>query len=98
MVSILDAVIATIRNSKNKADAKENIIYYKEILNASRGVLDEYKKRYEQGQVMLLHLLQVETAHQENVREYINAVQVYYDAYLSLMQNVGHDILLEDEI
>lgn len=26
MVSILDAVIATIRNSKNKADAKENII------------------------------------------------------------------------
>ena len=78
--------------------AKENIIYYKEILNASRGVLDEYKKRYEQGQVMLLHLLQVETAHQENVREYINAVQVYYDAYLSLMQNVGHDILLEDEI
>ena len=26
MVSILDAVIATIRNSKNKADAKENIV------------------------------------------------------------------------
>lgn len=26
MVSILDSVIATIRNSKNKADAKENII------------------------------------------------------------------------
>ena len=26
MVSILDAVITTIRNSKNKTDAKENII------------------------------------------------------------------------
>ena len=78
--------------------AKENIAYYKEILESSRGVLEEYKKRYERGQVMLLHLLQVETAHQENVREYINAVQVFYDAYLSLMQNVGHDILLEEEM
>lgn len=78
--------------------AKENITYYKEILESSRGVLEEYKKRYEKGQVMLLHLLQVETAHQENVREYINAVQVFYDAYLSLMQNVGHDILLDEEM
>jgi outer membrane protein TolC len=78
--------------------AKENIVHYQEILKASKGVLDEYKKRYENGQVMLLHLLQVETAHQENVKEYISAVQVYYNAYLSLMQNVGHDILLEDEI
>ena len=78
--------------------AKENIVHYQEILSASSEVLDEYKKRYEKGQVMLLHLLQVETAHQENIKEYINAVQVYYDAYLSLMQNVGHDILLEDEI
>ena len=47
---------------------------------------------------MLLNLLQVETAHQENVREYIGAIQVYYDAYLNLMQNVGHDILLDNEI
>jgi outer membrane protein TolC len=78
--------------------AKQNITYYKEILESSRGVLEEYKKRYERGQVMLLHLLQVETAHQENVREYINAVQVFYDAYLNLMQNVGHDILLEEEM
>ena len=78
--------------------AKENIQHYKGILKDSKEVLDEYKKRYEKGQVMLLHLLQVETSHQENVREYISAVQVYYDAYLNLMQNVGHDILLENEM
>ena len=78
--------------------AKENIEHYKLIIQESSDVLDNYKKRYEKGQVMLLHLLQVETAHQENVREYINAVQVFYDAYLSLMQNVGHDILLENEM
>lgn len=78
--------------------AKENIEHYKVILQESMEVLDNYKKRYEKGQVMLLNLLQVETAHQENVREYINAVQVFYDAYLNLMQNVGHDILLEEEM
>lgn len=78
--------------------AKENIEHYKVILQESVEVLDNYKKRYENGQVMLLNLLQVETAHQENVREYINAVQVFYDAYLSLMQNVGHDILLKEEM
>lgn len=76
--------------------AKENIEHYQVILKGSKTVLENYKKRYEHGEVMLLNLLQVETAHQENVREYINAVQVYYDAYLSLMQNVGHDILLKD--
>lgn len=78
--------------------AKENIEHYKVILQESMEVFDNYKKRYEKGQVMLLNLLQVETAHQENVREYINAVQVFYDAYLNLMQNVGHDILLEEEM
>ena len=78
--------------------AKENIEHYKVILQESKEVLDNYKKRYEKGQVMLLNLLQVETAHQENVREYINAVQVFYDAYLNLMQNVGHDILLGEEM
>ena len=78
--------------------AKENIEHYKVILQESVEVLDNYKKRYENGQVILLNLLQVETAHQENVREYINAVQVFYDAYLSLMQNVGHDILLKEEM
>lgn len=33
MVSILDAVITTIRNSKNKTDAKENIIQSMVLLN-----------------------------------------------------------------
>lgn len=78
--------------------AKENIGHYKVILEESTEVLETYKKRYEQGQVTLLNLIQVENAHQENVKDYISAVQVYYDAYLNLMQNVGHDILLEDEM
>lgn len=38
----------------------------------------------------------LEIAHQETLREYIGAVQVYYETYLNMMRNVGHNILLSD--
>ncbi len=78
--------------------AKENIGHYKNILKDSRAILDDFKRRYENGEVTLLNMIQVENAHQENIKDYIGAVQVYYDAYLNLMQNVGHDILLEEDM
>ena len=78
--------------------AKENIAHYKVILADSANILDKYKKRYEKGQATWLNLIQVENAHQETLREYINAVQVYYDSYLSLMQNVGHEILIDTKL
>lgn len=77
--------------------AKDNIAHYSEILKDSNTVLQNYQKRYEKGQASLLNLIQVENANQETLREYINAVQVYYEAYLSLMHNVGHDILLDND-
>lgn len=77
--------------------AKTNIVHYKEILRQSKTVLDMYQKRYEKGQASLLNLIQVENAYQETLKEYINAVQVYYEAYLNLMKNVGHDVLLPDD-
>ncbi len=78
--------------------AKENMAHYREILADSVQVLDTYKKRYEKGQANLLNLIQVENAHQETITEYINAAKVYYEAYLSLMLNVGHDVLLDTDI
>ena len=78
--------------------AKENLLHYESIIKDYRTVLNSYKKRYEKGQVSLLNLFQVENYYQENLREYINATKVYYEAYLSLMQNVGHDILLPDNL
>lgn len=78
--------------------AKENLRHYESIIKDYRTVLNSYKKRYEKGQVSLLNLFQVENYYQENLREYINATKVYYEAYLSLMQNVGHDILLPDNL
>ena len=77
--------------------AKSNIVHYKEILKQSKTVLEMYQKRYEKGQASLLNLIQVENAYQETLKEYISAVQVYYDAYLNMMKNVGHDILLPDD-
>ncbi len=78
--------------------AKENLRHYESIIKDYRTVLNSYKKRYEKGQVSLLNLFQVENYYQENLREYINATKVYYDSYLNLMQNVGHDILLPENI
>ena len=46
----------------------------------------------------LLNLLQVENMHQETLRDYIDVVQRYYDAYLDMMHNVGHDILLQTDL
>lgn len=78
--------------------SKENMGYYSSILQESQTILDEHTKRYEKGQSTLLNLLQVETMHQETLRDYIDAIQKYYDAYLDLMHNVGHEILLNTDL
>lgn len=78
--------------------AKENLIHYQEILRESKNILDMHAKRYEKGESSFLNLMQVETMYQETLRDYIGAMEVYYNAYLDLMHNVGHDILLQDEL
>lgn len=78
--------------------AKINVAYYNTILKESNTILEEHKKRYTKGQSSLLNLLQVENMHQETLRDYIDAVQRYYDAYLDMMHNVGHDILLQSDL
>ena len=78
--------------------SKENVAYYSTILKESQTILDEHTKRYEKGQSTLLNLLQVETMHQETLRDYIDAVQRYYGAYLDLMHNVGHEVLLKTDL
>ena len=72
--------------------------YYSSILQESQTILDEHTKRYEKGQSTLLNLLQVATMHQETLRDYIDPIQKYYDAYLDLMHNVGHEILLNTDL
>lgn len=75
--------------------AKENMGYYKEILKESSNILKLSEKRYENGQISLLNLFIIENSHQDLIKEYISAMQVYYRAYLDLMHNMGHDILFD---
>lgn len=78
--------------------AKENMNYYKDILKESDDILKMSEKRYADGHTSLLNLFIIENSHQEMLNEYISAMQVYYQAYLDLMHNMGHDILLDEDV
>ncbi len=83
MVSILDSVIATIRNSKNKADAKENIIskygfsdiqaeaivmlQLYRLTNTDIFALKTEQKELDQSIKQLRHVLSSETALQKTI-------------------------------
>lgn len=71
--------------------------HYKNILSESQKLMNTYSKRYEKGQTSLQNFIQVETMHQETLKDYIGAAQAYYDSYLNLMHNVGHDILMTNQ-
>lgn len=77
--------------------AKANMEHYKNILSESQKLMNTYAKRYEKGQTSLQNFIQVETMHQETLKDYIGAAQAYYDSYLNLMHNVGHDILMTNQ-
>ena len=78
--------------------AKENIKYYKDILKDSDDVLKFSKDNYQKGKISFMNFLLIENWRQEIIHEYISAMSIYYHAYLDLMRNVGHDILLKEEI
>ena len=78
--------------------SKDNIGYYQSIMSESEQILQTYTKNYRAGKVPLLSLMLVENSQREMLREYLKEIQLYYNAYLDLMENVGHDILLEDDI
>lgn len=78
--------------------AKENMNYYKDILKDSETILKMSSDRYAKGKTSLLNVFINENAHREILNEYINAMQVYYRAYLDLMHNMGHDILLDESV
>ena len=78
--------------------SKQNMDYYKEILEESDEILKMSTERYRMGETALINLLMVENGHQALLNEYITAMDIYYGVYLNMMQNIGHDVFLEDEI
>ncbi len=90
--------IALKQDYNNFKYAKENMEYYREIMQESRDILEMSKQRYSQGKTTFLNLLIVENTHQQTLQEYLKAMGLYYSAYLNLMHNTGHDVLLQEEI
>lgn len=78
--------------------AKENMQYYKQILKESDNILQMASKRYKGGQTNLMTLMLYENSHQQILNEYIDSIGSYYDAYLDLMFNMGHDLMLKEDI
>ena len=78
--------------------AKENMNYYKDILKDSETLLQMSRDRYAKGQTVLLNVFIIENSHKDILNEYIDAMQIYYRAYLELMHNVGHDLLLDESV
>lgn len=86
------------QNYNNFKFAKENMIYYKEILKESDEILKMSTNRYREGKTTLMNLILIENAHQQILNEYVVAMEFYYSVYLDMMHNMGHDVLLEEEI
>lgn len=90
--------IALKQDYNNFKYAKENMEYYREIMQESRDILDMSKERYSVGKTTFLNLLIIENNHQQTLQEYLKAMDLYYSAYLNLMHNTGHDVLLQEEL
>ena len=71
--------------------AQENVAHYREILDESNKILKLSKQRYKKGKTSLTSLIVVEHAHQELLNEYIEAMGIYYNAYIALLQEVCID-------
>ena len=86
------------QNYNNFKYSKENMTYYREILEESDEILKMSSERYKNGQTSLINLMWIENGHQEILNEYLTAMDIYYSVYLEMMHNMGHDVLLEEEI
>lgn len=86
------------QNYNNFKYSKQNMDYYKEILKESDEILKMSTDRYKSGDTSLMNLIIIENGHQQILNEYIVAMEFYYGVYLDMMHNMGHDVLLEEEI
>ncbi len=75
----------------------ENMEYSQKILDESAKIVKLSTDAYIKGKNSYTDLIINETAHQEVLSQYLNAMSRHFYSYLEIMQDVGHDILLIDE-
>ena len=76
----------------------ENIEYSKQILADSNKIVELSTQRYIEAKNTYSDLLLNANSHQEVLSEYLTTMSRHFYSYLELMQDIGHDILMEDEI
>lgn len=76
--------------------AQENVGYYQNIIDESKKILNLSKQLYKKGQISITNLIVVEHSHQELLNEYLAAIGVYYNAYISLLTELGMENLSVD--
>ena len=76
----------------------ENLEYSKEILADSRRIVELSTKRYVEAKNNYSDLIVNANAHQEVLTQYLSIMSRHFYSYLELMQDIGHDILVDVEI
>ncbi len=76
----------------------ENMAYSKKILEESNRIVKLSTDGYISGKNSYTDLVINENGHQEVLSQYLNAMSRHFYSYLELMQDIGHDILIEEDL
>ena len=76
----------------------ENMKYSRQILADSQKIIKLSTERYIKGQNTYSDLIINENSHQEVLSQYLSSMSRHFYSYLELMQDIGHDILIEEEL
>lgn len=76
----------------------QNMEYSKQILEDSKKIVKLSTENYINGKNTYSDLVINESAHQDILTGYLTAMSRHFYSYLELMQDIGHDILIEDEL
>jgi outer membrane protein TolC len=74
----------------------ENLKYSKEILSDSKKIVELSTKRYIEGKNSYSDLIVNANAHHEVLTQYLSIISRHFYSYLELMQDIGHDILVDE--
>ena len=76
----------------------ENMEHSKKILQDSEKIVKLSTDGYIKGRNSYTDLVINENGHQEVLSQYLTAMSRHFYSYLELMQDIGHDILIEEEL
>ena len=87
IINITKNIIST--NYDKFIMAQENVGYYSSMIDESKRILDLSKQRYQKGQTTITNLIIIEHSHQDLLKEFLSSIGIYYNAYISLLTELG---------